>query len=91
MIFAPTLKNIHVTLTTFCEGLQSLFNGTIRVNDLLPAVQAAVAMGVRHIEFGSRYQAPYSFDGEDPFIGMDQMRNAVGPDIDLQILTHSIS
>lgn len=91
MIFAPTLKNIHVTLTTFCEGLQSLFNGTIRVNDLLPAVQAAVAMGVRHIEFGSRYQAPYSFDGEDPFIGMDQMRKAVGPDIDLQILTHSIS
>lgn len=91
MIFAPTLKNIHVTLTAFCDGLQSLFGGTVHTHNLLPAVQATAAMGVRHIEFGSRHQAFHSSTSEDPFISMDQMREAVGPDVGLQILTHSIS
>ncbi len=93
MIFAPTPKKIHVMLTAFRDGLQSVFGGNVRVKDVLPALQAAAAMGVRHFEFGggARYQAPYFYAGEDPFDCMDQMRAAVGPDADLQILTRSVS
>jgi len=93
MIFAPTQKKIRVMLTAFRDGLQSVFGGNVRVNDVLPAMQAAAAMGIRHFEFGggARYQAPYFYAGEDPFVCMDKMREAVGPDADLQILTRSVS
>ena len=93
MIFAPTTKKINVMLTAFRDGLQSVFGGNVRVDDVLPAMQAAAAMGVRHFEFGggARYQAPYFYAGEDPFVCMDKMRAAVGPDADLQILTRSVS
>lgn len=93
MIFAPTQKKIRVMLTAFRDGLQSVFGGNVRVDDVLPAMQAAAAMGVRHFEFGggARYQAPYFYAGEDPFVCMDKMREAVGPDVDLQILTRSVS
>ena len=93
MIFAPTPKKIHVMLTAFRDGLQSVFGGKVRVKDVLPAMQAAAAMGVRHFEFGggARYQAPYFYAGEDPFVCMDQMREAVGPDAEMQILTRSVS
>jgi pyruvate carboxylase subunit B len=54
---------------------------------------AAQRAGVRHFEFGggARFQAPYFYVGEDPFVCQDQMRRAVGPDADLQILTRSVS
>ncbi len=93
MILAPTSKKINVMLTAFRDGLQSVFGGNVRVNDVLPAMQAAAAMGVRHFEFGggARYQAPYFYAGEDPFVCMDKMREVVGPNVDLQILTRSVS
>lgn len=93
MIFAQTDKKIRVMLTAFRDGLQSVFGGKVRVGDILPAMQAAAGMGVRHFEFGggARYQAPYFYAGEDPFTCMDQMRDAVGPGADLQILTRSVS
>ncbi len=80
-------------LTTFRDGLQSVFGGKVRVKDVLPAMQAAADSGVRHFEFGggARYQAPYFYAGEDPFDCMDQMRDAVGPGTELQILTRSVS
>lgn len=93
MIFSEKKKTIRVMLTTFRDGLQSVFGGKVRTSDILPAMQAAAAAGVRHFEFGggARYQAPYFYAGEDPFQCMDQMREAVGPDADLQILTRSVS
>ncbi|CDH43101.1 biotin/lipoyl-containing protein [Candidatus Contendibacter odensensis] len=93
MIFAPFPKKICVMLTAFRDGLQSVFGGNVRVDDVLPAMQAAAAMGIRHFEFGggARYQAPYFYAGEDPFVCMDKMRDAVGPNADLQILTRSVS
>jgi pyruvate carboxylase subunit B len=91
MIFAPTPKNIHVTLTAFSDGLQSLFGGQVRIKDLLPALQATVAMGVRHIEFNNGHYRSSGFQaGEDPFIDMQQVCKTAGPDIDIQILTRSI-
>lgn len=93
MIRAPKPKSIRVMLTTFRDGLQSVFGGKVRTKDILPAMQAAAAAGIRHFEFGggARYQAPYFYAGENPFDCMDQMREAVGPDADLQILTRSVS
>jgi pyruvate carboxylase subunit B len=56
-------------------------------------MKASAEAGIRHFEFGggARYQAPYFYLGEDPFDDMKAMRDAVGPDADLQILTRSVS
>lgn len=93
MIFAKNPKEIRVMFTPFRDGLQSMFGGKTRINDILPAIEASAAMGIRHFEFGggARYQAPYFYCGEDPFETMQTIRNVVGPDADLQILTRSIS
>jgi len=77
----------------FRDGLQSSFGGKVRLNDFLPAVKASVEAGIRHFEFGggARYQAPYFYLGEDPFEDMLAIRKTVGPEVDLQILTRSVS
>lgn len=79
--------------TPFRDGLQSMFGGKTRIQDILPAIEASAATGIRHFEFGggARYQAPYFYCGEDPFETMQKIRDAVGPEADLQILTRSIS
>ena len=94
MIFTEKPKKIRVMLTPFRDGLQSSFGGKVKLEDYLPAMEyAAKEMGARHMEFGggARYQAPFFYLGEDPFDTMQKMRNAVGSDVDLQILTRSIS
>jgi len=93
MIFTETPKKIRVMFTPFRDGLQSSFGGKVRLNDFLPAMKAAAEAGVRHFEFGggARYQAPCFYLGEDPFEDMRKIREAVGPDVDLQILTRSVS
>ena len=93
MIFTKTSKEIRVMFTPFRDGLQSSFGGKVRLNDYLPAMQAAAEAGIHHMEFGggARYQAPYFYLGENPFETMQAMRDAVGKDVDLQILTRSVS
>ncbi len=94
MIFAKTPKKIRVMFTPFRDGLQSSFGGKVRLNDFLPAMEAAAKeAGIRHFEFGggARYQAPCFYLGENPFDDMQAIRDAVGPDVDLQILTRSVS
>ncbi len=93
MIFTKNPKRIRVMFTPFRDGLQSSFGGKVRLNDILPALQASVEAGIRHFEFGggARFQAPLFYLGENPFECMQTMRDAVGPDIDLQILTRSVS
>lgn len=79
--------------TPFRDGLQSCFGGKTRLKDILPAMEASAAAGIRHFEFGggARFQAPLFYVGESPFDCMDKMRDAVGSDADLQILTRSVS
>jgi pyruvate carboxylase subunit B len=93
MIHAKDGQRVRVMLTAFRDGLQSVFGGKVRTADVLPALEAAVAAGARHLEFGggARYQAPFFYVGEDPFEAMDRMRDAAGPGVDLQILTRSVS
>ncbi|OGQ80192.1 MAG: hypothetical protein A2289_13310 [Deltaproteobacteria bacterium RIFOXYA12_FULL_58_15] len=94
MIHADTKKKVRVMFTPFRDGLQSSFGGKVRLKDILPAMQfSAEKAKIRHFEFGggARYQAPYFYVGEDPFVCQDEMRKAVGKDVDLQILTRSVS
>ncbi len=93
MIHTSTSRTIRVMFTPFRDGLQSCFGGKVRIADILPAVEASVAAGIRHFEFGggARFQAPYFYVGEDPFDCMSRIRQVVGPDVDLQILTRSVS
>ncbi|MBW6455627.1 MAG: hypothetical protein K0A98_07055 [Trueperaceae bacterium] len=93
MIHAKNGKQVRVMLTAFRDGLQSVFGGKVRTEDVIPALEASVAAGIRHFEFGggARYQAPLFYAGEDPFASMDRMREAVGEGVDLQILTRSVS
>ena len=93
MIYTKTTKKIRVMFTPFRDGLQSSFGGKVRLNDIMPAMKLSAEAGIRHFEFGggARYQAPYFYLGEDPFEDMKAMREAVGPDVDLQILTRSVS
>jgi len=93
MIHTQTTKTIRVMFTPFRDGLQSSFGGKVRLNDILSAMKRSAELGVKHFEFGggARYQAPYFYLGEDPFEDMKAMREAVGPDVDLQILTRSVS
>jgi pyruvate carboxylase subunit B len=93
MIFTEKAKTIRVMFMPFRDGLQSSFGGKVRLNDILPAMKASAEAGIHHFEFGggARYQAPYFYLGEDPFDDMKTMRETVGPDVDLQILTRSVS
>ncbi|MDI6725780.1 MAG: hypothetical protein QMD32_02365 [Smithellaceae bacterium] len=93
MIKAPSPKKIRVMFTPFRDGLQSCFGGKVRLNDFLPAVEVALHAGIRHFEFGggARFQAPFFYLNEDPFHCMSEFRKLVGPDVDLQILTRSVS
>lgn len=93
MIKAASPKKIRVMFTPFRDGLQSCFGGKVRLHDFLPAVDVAVRAGIRHFEFGggARFQAPFFYLNEDPFHCMSEIRKVVGPDVDLQILTRSVS
>jgi pyruvate carboxylase subunit B len=93
MIFSENKKEIRVMFTPFRDGLQSVFGGKTRLKDILPAIEASSAAGIKHFEFGggARFQAPFFYVGEDPFFCMSEIRKVVGPDADLQILTRSVS
>ncbi|CAN5863136.1 biotin attachment protein [soil metagenome] len=93
MIFTDKPKTIRVMFTPFRDGLQSTFGGKVRLEAFLPAMDAAARAGVRHFEFGggALFQAPFFYLGQNPFDNMRRMREAVGPEADLQILTRSVS
>lgn len=93
MIYSTKPKSIKVMFTPFRDGLQSSFGGKVRLKDYLPAMKASAEAGIKHFEFGggARFQAPLFYLGEHPFETMQAMRDALGPDVDLQILTRSVS
>ena len=93
MIYSKTTKEIRVMLTPFRDGLQSSFGGKVRIQDYLPAMEAAARAGVKHMEFGggARFQAPFFYLNENPYETMRKMRQTVGEQVELQILTRSVS
>ncbi len=86
-------KLIDVMDTSFRDGFQSVFGGRVLMQDFLPALEAAVAAGITHFEFGggARFQAPVFYLNENPFEMMDKFRSVVGPEANLQTLARGVN
>ena len=86
-------KQIKVMDTSFRDGFQSIYGAKVLVDDFIPALQAAVAAGIKHFETagGARFQAPIFFCNENAFETMDKIRAAVGPDVKLQSLARGVN
>lgn len=86
-------KLIKVMDTSFRDGFQSVYGARVFVDDFIPALQSAVAAGIRHFETagGARFQSPIFYCNENAFETMDKIRAAVGPDINLQSLARGVN
>ena len=79
--------------TSFRDGFQSVYGARVFVEDFLPALKSAVDAGLRHFEVagGARFQSPIFYCNENAFETMDKIREAVGPDINLQSLSRGVN
>ena len=86
-------KYIDIMDTTFRDGFQSVFGGSVLMNDFFPAVEAAKDAGITHFEFGggARFQSLFFYLNENAFDMMDKFRAIVGPDANLQTLARGIN
>ncbi|MFW6260617.1 MAG: biotin/lipoyl-containing protein [Spirochaetota bacterium] len=86
-------KRIQTMITAFRDGFQSYFGARVLTKDFLPAFEAAVDAGLRHIEVGggARFQSLYFYCNEDAFEMMDTLRSIAGPEADLQTLSRGIN
>ncbi len=86
-------KQIHVMCTAFRDGFQSVYGARVLTKDFMPAVAAARAAGITHMECGggARFQSLFFYCNENAFDMMDTFRETAGPDADLQTLARGIS
>lgn len=86
-------KVIKFMDTSFRDGFQSVFGARVSTADFLPALQASVDAGITHFEAGggARFQSLFFYCGESAFDMMDQFRNQVGPNANLQTLARGIN
>ena len=56
-----TKKQIKVMDTSFRDGFQSVYGARVFTKDFLPALEAAVAAGLKHFEVGGG--ARFQYDG----------------------------
>lgn len=87
------MKKILFQDTSFRDGFQSVFGARALTKDFIPAVEAAVAAGIDHMEAGggARFQSLFLYCGESAFDMMDQFRAAAGPNTRLQTLARGIN
>ena len=88
-----TKKQIKVMDTSFRDGFQSVYGARVFTKDFLPALESAVAAGIRHFEVGggARFQSPIFYCNENAFEMMDTIRRTVGDDINLQTLARGVN
>tara|TARA_B100000029_G_scaffold389840_1_gene386348 strand:- start:47901 stop:49715 length:1815 start_codon:yes stop_codon:yes gene_type:complete len=86
-------KKVNFMCTAFRDGFQSVYGGRVFTQDFLPAVEAAKKAGIDYFEAGggAMFQSPYLYSNEDAFDRMDAIRNAVGPDANLQTLSRGVN
>jgi len=86
-------KLIKVMDTSFRDGFQSVYGARVFVDDYIPALEAAVAAGIKHFEVagGAMFQSPIFYCNENSFNNMDKIRRAVGPDVNLQSLARGVN
>ncbi|MDD3118168.1 MAG: biotin/lipoyl-binding protein [Victivallales bacterium] len=87
------MKKIRFMDTSFRDGFQSCYGARVKTDDFIPAVEAAVAAGNTYLEMGggARFQSLYFYCQEDAFDMMDRVRQAAGPDADLQTLSRGVN
>lgn len=88
-----TKKLIKVMDTSFRDGFQSVYGARVFLEDFLPALQSAVASGIKHFEVagGASFQSPIFYCNQNSFDIMDKIRATVGPDINLQSLARGVN
>jgi len=81
-------RYVDTMVTAFRDGFQSFFGARVLTPDFLPAFEAAVDAGIRHLEVGggARFQSLYFYCNEDAFDMMDTLREKAGPQAELQTL-----
>ena len=86
-------KLVKVMNTAFRDGLQSCLGSRVLTKDFLPALEASVAAGINHFEFGggASFQALFFYCNTNAFDMMDLFRQTVGPDANLQTLGRGIN
>ncbi len=86
-------KRIDVMITAFRDGFQSVYGARVLTKDFLPAVEAAVEAGLNHFEVGggARFQSLFFYCNENGFNMKDAVREAAGPDANLQTLARGIN
>ena len=86
-------KLVKVMNTAFRDGFQSCMGARVLTADFLPALEASVAAGIDHFEFGggARFQALFFYCNESAFDMMDTFRQTVGPAANLQTLGRGIN
>lgn len=79
--------------TSFRDGFQSVYGARVLTKDFLPAIEASVHAGIKHLEAGggARFQSPFFYCGESAFDMMDAFRKTAGPDANLQTLARGIN
>ncbi len=88
------MKKIRFMDTSFRDGFQSVIGARVVTADFLPAIKAAVEeAGFTHLEVGggARFQSPFFYCGENAFDSMDAIREAVGPEVNLQTLARGVN
>lgn len=79
--------------TSFRDGFQSVYGARVFADDFLPALKSAVDAGIKHFETagGARFQSPIFYCNENAFETMDKIREAVGPEVNLQSLARGVN
>lgn len=86
-------KKIHLMVTAFRDGFQSVYGSRVLSRDYLPAVEATRRAGILHFESGggASFQSAFFYANENAFDVMDAFRAAAGPDANLQTLARGIN
>lgn len=84
---------IDFMCTAFRDGFQSCYGARVLNKDFLPAMEAARDAGIKWFEHGGGaiFQSKVFYCNEDPYAAMDEIRSAMGPDINLQTLARGVN
>ncbi len=86
-------KHVHTMITAFRDGFQSCYGARVLTDDFIAAVGAVTRAGMTHLEVagGARFQSLYFYCNEDAFTMMDRIREAAGPEAELQSLSRGVN
>jgi len=86
-------QKVNFMCTAFRDGFQSAYGARVLTKDFLPALSAAKDAGISYFEAGggARFQSLYFYCQENAFDSMDQFRETVGPEANLQTLSRGVN